>query len=87
MGHCVSDFEVLAEAAKLFVTARLRQGFVGQPSLSFHHGLPAEAAKQRRLVPSERIGLSTSPLPRVCSTTELRRHIAARCHSNAAQSR
>lgn len=25
------------------------------------------------MVPPERIGLSTSPLPRVCSTTELRR--------------
>ena len=42
---------------------------------------------QRRMVPSERIELSTSPLPRVCSTTELRRHLRARCHRDAGQSR
>lgn len=28
------------------------------------------------MVPPERIGLSTSPLPRVCSTTELRWRVA-----------
>lgn len=33
----------------------------------------------KKMVPPERIELSTSPLPRVCSTTELRRPTNARC--------
>ena len=50
----------------------------GKHSIRFHNRLRWLTAKhcksRRRMVLRERIELSTSPLPRVCSTTELPQH-------------